>query len=91
MDEIIHLELADLTLRTSDPWDSRLALAVPHRIFISLELPPLTFLKVNFGGNVIDTYGGISFIITGPCSRLVAASGSHLFSFSTSKAELHTI
>lgn len=89
MDEIIHMESVDLTLRTSSSWDSRSAPIAPHRVFISWKSPPPTFLKVNFDDGVLETYGGASFVIKDPDSRLVAASCSHLFSPSIPMVELH--
>lgn len=69
-----------MPMRTLDIWDSRSAHAVTWRVFIVWEPPPLTYFKVNFVGNVIDSYGGVGFVIQGSDSRLVVANGIHLLS-----------
>lgn len=45
--EVLHTEFVDLTLLTSDHWDSHLAHRATCRVFFSWEPPP-TFLKINF-------------------------------------------
>lgn len=47
-------------------------------VFISWELHPSGFLKVNFDGCVKNTRGGIGFVIQGPDARLLAAGESSL-------------
>lgn len=61
--KIIEVIWSDLTLRTRDTWDSLPFLIVRRTIFISWEIPSLTFLKVNFDGSVVDGVGGVRFMI----------------------------
>lgn len=82
--ELTHLDSANLTVRMSD---SLSALRVHHRVFVSWEPPPSTF--INFNGSVMDSTRDAGFVIIGLNSRLVATSGSHLFGPSVSEAELH--
>lgn len=82
--EIIHSEFADLTARTLDSWDPRIAHGAIHRV----EPPSSTFLKVNIDGSIIGINGGAGFVIRDPDSRLMAAGGSHLFGLSISEAKL---
>lgn len=41
------------------------------KVFIILEPPTLTFLKVNFDSNVVNSRGGNKFVIRGLDSRLI--------------------
>lgn len=86
--EALRTELVDLTLVTLDYQDSCLARQVIHQVFISWELPPLTFFKVKFDGNVINNRGGVGFIIRRVDSRFEAVGGNHLFGPSIPGAEL---
>lgn len=53
-----------------------------------MRAPILTFLKVNFNGNVTDSIGGVGFVIRGPDSGLVIVHNSHLFGPSIMEAKL---
>lgn len=79
---------SNLTLRSLDPWDSLSTHEVIQRVFIFWEPPLLTFLKVNYDGSMMGSYGGAGFMIRGPDSRLVAMEGSHLFETSNLGTQL---
>lgn len=46
---------------------------------------------MNFDESIMDSTGGVCFVIKDPNSRLVAAGGSCLFGPSVLKAELRTV
>lgn len=48
----------------------------------------MKFVKVNFDDSVRDAKGGIGYVIWDPDSRLLAATGSHLFEPSIHRVEL---
>ena len=56
---------SDLTLRIQDTWDFLPTPRVHGIVFLSWELPPPSFLKVNFDGSVADRRGGAGFVIHG--------------------------
>lgn len=63
--EVLQIELAGLTLATLNHRDSNLARRVTCWVFISWELLPLTFFKVNFDGSEIDNMGGAGSSLEG--------------------------
>ncbi|XP_038976683.1 uncharacterized protein LOC120107476 [Phoenix dactylifera] len=73
-----------------DTWGSLSASAASQMVYFTWELPPPSFLKVNFDGSVQDggAQGGAGFVIRGPHSRVVAAGGCQLFGISVPGAEL---
>lgn len=85
---IIEVSLLDLTLRTRDTLDSFPYLTVQRMVFISWELPSLTFLKVNFDGNVTDGTGGDGFMIRDLDSQFIEMGGIRLMDTSMPKVEL---
>lgn len=92
VDEYSRFDYIHITNRltvASSSWDFLTTTATTRRVlFISLKLPPLGFIKVNFDGNVKNARGGASYAIQGPDSNLLVAGRSHLFEPSIPRAEL---
>lgn len=59
-----------------------------YKELISWKPPPLTFFKINFDNNMMESDGGAGFVVRGPDLRLVAARDSWLFESSILGAEL---
>lgn len=55
-----------------------------------MEPPPLSFLKVNFDGSVVDggARGGVSFVIRGPHVEFLVAGATQLFDIMVLGVEL---
>lgn len=70
---------------------SRPAHAALRRVFISWEIPPLTFFKINFDGSIMGTFKGAGFIIMGLDSRLLVVGSRHQFCHSIPGVELQTV
>ncbi|XP_038988624.1 uncharacterized protein LOC120112809 [Phoenix dactylifera] len=88
--EFVPTTSSDRPLIARDTWGPPSASAAHQMVFFTWEPPPLSFLKVNFDGSVLDSgmRGGAGFIIRGPHSRVVAAGGCQLFDTSVPEAEL---
>lgn len=63
--EVIQPEFVDLISRILDSRDSRFAHGATCRVSISWKPLSLTFSKVNFDGSVINSNGGVDFVIKG--------------------------
>lgn len=69
--KIVDISSSDITLRTSDTWDSLFSqdcLGEPSSLRSPLSR---IFLKVNFDSSVVKERSGIGFMIRGPNSQLI--------------------
>lgn len=82
------MEIAKITSRPAQTWDSHLALVVTRRVFISWEPPPLWYIRVNFDGSVRDSRGSAGFVIHSTGLGLMVARGMQLFESTVLVAEL---
>lgn len=77
-----------MTLKTWDIWNSPSFPSIKRKIFITRELPPLSFLKVNFDDNMTNGRGEAGFVIQGLDSRLIAVGGIRFVETSVPRVEL---